>query len=131
MTTRERLFDLDRAKGLGIFLVVLGHIVARDNPLGVSWYAALKTQIYLFHMPFFMFVSGAIAGYAWKPLTSWKEYGTFVKKRAERLLPAYFLFALIVFVGKVLAQKMAGHVDNPVTSLWSFFDVVLQALAKV
>ncbi len=123
--SRERLFDLDRAKGLGIFLVVLGHIVARENPVGVEWYPILKDRIYLFHMPFFMFVSGAIAGYAWKNINTWSEYGVFVKKRAERLLPAYFLFALLVFVGKLAAQSVTPHVDNPVKSVWSFFDVVL------
>jgi fucose 4-O-acetylase-like acetyltransferase len=122
---KERIFDLDRAKGLGIFLVVLGHIVARDNPLGVEWYPILKERIYLFHMPFFMFVSGAIAGYAWKPVNSISEYGTFVKKRAERLLPAYLLFAFIVFAGKLAAQSLTPHVDNPVKNLWSFFDVIL------
>jgi fucose 4-O-acetylase-like acetyltransferase len=123
--SRERVFDLDRAKGLGIFLVVLGHIVARENPLGVDWYPILKERIYLFHMPFFMFVSGAIAGYAWKPLNSLSEYGIFVKKRTERLLPAYFIFAFIVFAGKLTAQRLTPNIDNPVKSIWSFFDVIL------
>lgn len=123
--SRERLFDLDRAKGLGIFLVVLGHVVAREYPSDVSWYPILKERIYLFHMPFFMFVAGAIAGYTWKPISTLQDYMIFVKRRAERLLPAYFIFALIVFVGKLVAQSLTPRVDNPVKSVWSFFDVII------
>jgi fucose 4-O-acetylase-like acetyltransferase len=125
---RERLYELDRAKGLGIFLVVLGHIVARQYPAGVEWYPALKTQIYLFHMPFFMFVSGAIAGHAWKPIESAASYFLFIKSRAQRLLPAYFLFAFIVFLGKLGAQRTGSHVDNPIESAWRFFDVIVSPI---
>lgn len=47
MNYRDTTVDI--AKGLGIFLVVLGHV-----PIPM-W---LCTPIYLFHMPLFFFLSG-------------------------------------------------------------------------
>ncbi|OUN80292.1 hypothetical protein B5G06_11795 [Flavonifractor sp. An52] len=46
----KRVEYLDVAKGIGILLVVAGHIITRDN---VLW-----NIIYAFHMPFFVFCSG-------------------------------------------------------------------------
>lgn len=120
-----RLNTLDCAKGLGIFLVVVGHIVARDFPNNVQWYPLLKSGIYLFHMPFFMFVSGAIAGYTWRPVESLPAYLGYIKKKAMRLLPAYMLFAGLVFFGKMAASELNIGIDNPVKSPLDFLDVLL------
>jgi fucose 4-O-acetylase-like acetyltransferase len=56
-----RRLDLDRAKGLAIVLVVLGHVVARDQPPGVEWYEPFRYAIYRFHMPFFLYLSGTVS----------------------------------------------------------------------
>lgn len=45
----QRDITIDIAKGIGIFLVVLGHV-----PI-LMW---LATPIYIFHMPLFFFLSG-------------------------------------------------------------------------
>lgn len=44
---------IDIAKGIGIFLVVLGHFAVFASPL--------YHYIYLFHMPLFFFISGMFA----------------------------------------------------------------------
>lgn len=46
---KKRDSVIDIAKGIGIFLVVFGHV-----PLPMD----LITPIYLFHMPLFFFLSG-------------------------------------------------------------------------
>ena len=57
---RARRLDLYRAKGIAILLVVLGHIVAREQPPGVEWYEPFRYAIYRFHMPFFLYLSGTV-----------------------------------------------------------------------
>ncbi len=120
----KRLGEIDKLKGLAIFLVVLGHIVAREAPAGNEWYVGLKAAIYLFHMPLFMFLSGLILAYSRKPIESLSSYARYVRGKFMRLMPAYLLFALVVFVGKLLMGRVM-HVDNAATSLFSFFDVLI------
>ena len=49
MTETKRILAFDLLKGVGILLVILGHIEIPHS---------LKTVIYSFHMPLFFFVSG-------------------------------------------------------------------------
>jgi len=107
----ERLQDIELAKGLAIFLVVLGHIVAREPPANNQWYVVLKAAIYLFHMPFFMYLSGYVTfltGAASAPLKTW---GNLVKKRAFRLLLPFFIFGLVIIAGKIVLSQFI-FVDN-------------------
>jgi len=109
--TRERLTDIDLAKGLAIFLVVVGHVVAREPPLGNEWYVALKFLIYEFHMPFFMFLSGVIFAVTYDRLEGLHAYGAYIRARALRLAPGFILFSLIIWAGKVVGGRFL-HVDN-------------------
>ncbi len=108
---KSRRDDLDRAKGLGILLVVFGHIVARDPPGGNDWYVQLKYAVYQFHMPFFMYLSGYVtflSGVAYTKSSAWLS---FAAKRAERLLLPFLLFGLMIIAGKLLAARFF-YVDN-------------------
>lgn len=122
LNNRARLRDLDRAKGLGIFLVVLGHIVATEPPAGNEWYALLRSLIYRFHMPFFLFITGLVAGVTYSPVSGSRGYRDFVARKFDRLIPAYLLMAAIVFVGKWIADSFV-HVDHPIGSFTEFFEV--------
>lgn len=125
----NRLGEIDKLKGLAIFLVVLGHIVAREAPQGNDWYVGLKDTIYLFHMPLFMFLSGLILAYARKPIQDLKGYRRYVVGKFYRLMPAYLLFSLVVFVGKMLLGPVM-HVDNTAESWWNYFDVLINPLSS-
>lgn len=106
-----RRLDLDRAKGIAILLVVFGHIVAAEPPRGAEWYDQARFAIYRFHMPFFLYLSGYVAwltGAATTPLDRW---GQLAARRAERLLVPFFLFGLLILLGKLGAQQVV-HVDN-------------------
>ena len=107
----SRLQDIDRAKGLAIALVVAGHLVARTAPADNHWYVLLKEAIYLFHMPFFMFLSGLVMAHCFRPMHSWGDYGKYARGKFLRLVPAYVLFGAVVLTGKVLAVRFL-HVDN-------------------
>lgn len=126
---KNRLSDIDKLKGLAIFLVVLGHIVARQPPSGNEWYVTLKNTIYLFHMPLFMFLSGLILAYSRKPIESVAGYFAYVRGKFIRLMPAYLLFSLVVFAGKLVAGRFM-HVDNSVTSWVAYFDVLTNPLGS-
>ncbi len=103
-----RRADLDRAKGLAIILVVFGHIVARQDPAGVGWYGPLRMTVYLFHMPFFLYLSGTVAvlSGADRPATP-----AALRRRAARLLLPFFGFGLLILAGK-LALGRHVTVDN-------------------
>lgn len=84
---------------VGCFLVVAGH----SFPFGIDIPVALemnKTFLYLFHMSFFVFISGFLFGYS----GGYEKYGTtqYIKKRAIRLLIPYFIISFIGLIPKFL-----------------------------
>ncbi len=125
----NRLSDIDKLKGLAIFLVVLGHVVAREPPAQNEWFVELVETIYLFHMPLFMFLSGLILAYTRKPILNLNDYGRYVVGKFKRLMPAYLIFSLIVFIGKMCMGRFV-HVDNIAPSWFSYFDVIINPLSS-
>lgn len=108
---RGYLHDVTIAKGLAIFLVVLGHVVTGRPPADNEWYTAMRTAIYAFHMPFFIYLSGYIFFYTDSAARAWRNVPNFVARRAERLLVPFLLFGLLIIVGKHIAVQFI-HVDN-------------------
>lgn len=116
--SKTRWVEIDIMKGMAIVLVVLGHIVARELPVGGEWYGDLKYWIYKFHMPLFMYLAGLTFFLFQKPFSSLNDYGRFIIGRASRLLPALFLVGIaVVFAKAVLSGSL--HIDNPVRDIWS------------
>lgn len=109
--TKERLYEIDFAKGLAIFFVVIGHVVARKPPLGNEWYVWLKFIIYKFHMPFFMFLSGVVFYLSYQSITNFNQVRLFIFRKTTRLLPGFLLIGFTIFFGKILASQFL-HVDN-------------------
>ena len=107
---KERLFELDIITGIAIFLVVLGHLASR-GAVGIDWYVSLKVIIYKFHMPLFMFISGAVFYYSLPKLAALSKYSQYIVKKGKRILPGFFIFAVIIVFGKYFASFFL-HVDN-------------------
>ena len=123
----SRKDEIDVAKGLAIVLVVLGHVVSSGGafPKDNNWYLTFTYGIYSFHMPFFMFLSGLVAGLTFKWHGSLHEWARFAWQKMIRLMPAYLLFGAVVFFGKKMAADFV-RVDNmPVTGLSGLMDIVL------
>lgn len=72
---------VDVSKGLGIYLVVLGHANIRPT---------LEHFIYLFHMPLFFFLSGYLH-------TVKSDFGEYLKKKAVHLLLPYVSFLVLLY----------------------------------
>lgn len=70
----SRIPFYDVAKGIGIILVVFGHLTTNNT---------ISAIIYSFHMPFFFFVSGVFA----KPQIRLKDY---LIKNTKRTLVPFF-----------------------------------------
>ncbi len=82
---KERLYWIDVAKGISMLLIVLGHVV--------TWKEA---QIYVnainfFHVPIWIFLSALFL----KPS---EAFGTFIKKKASRLLKPYYIYGALIML---------------------------------
>jgi len=118
---RARLTDIDRAKGLAIVLVVLGHL-GDESVVGNDWYAYLHVTLYKFHMAFFVFLNGFIAFYTCPVVDTWKDYGRYVQRRFIRFIPPYCLIALVVFIAKV-SLGTCVNLKRPAGSLFDLVNV--------
>ena len=103
-----RRTELDRAKGLAIILVVFGHLVAREDPAGVAWYGPLRMAVYLFHMPFFLYLSGFVTVLSGADRAA---PAALARRRAPRLLLPFLGFGLLILAGKLVLGRMVA-VDN-------------------
>jgi fucose 4-O-acetylase-like acetyltransferase len=120
-TTASRpafLPDIERAKGFAIILVVIGHVVAREPPANNEWYVVLKSAIYAFHMPFFMYLGGLVFFHVGDAVNPRPGYGAYLIRRAERLLVPFLALGLIILLGKFVAERFL-HVDNTPASFWT------------
>ncbi|MCR4684625.1 MAG: acyltransferase family protein [Lachnospiraceae bacterium] len=87
MEQTKRLPYLDMVKGLGIILVVLGHIEYISDPL--------RTWISSFHMPVFFIVSGLLICHKNEDALPFK---TILTKKSHGILIPYFWFSLLYLV---------------------------------
>lgn len=84
----ERIKWVDKAKGVGIILVVLGHACV-PSLINVSRFIEIiYLVIYLFHMPLFIYLSG----YTFFNISRIQTFYDLVKKRSKTLLKPYVLY---------------------------------------
>lgn len=97
------LNEYDLLKVFATLLVVIGHVTIRYNSTSYPTFSTIVPQIitqtiYLFHMPLFMALSGAIyrIGEA-----KYKQFSLFVKNKAKRLIVPYFFVGLFFLVPSI------------------------------
>ncbi|MEY4766400.1 MAG: hypothetical protein RI907_3073 [Pseudomonadota bacterium] len=109
----SRIIALDLAKGTAILLVVLGHIVARNNVApGAEWYIDFHNLVYAFHMPLFMTLSGMSLGASWRHRSSAADVLGLIRKRVQQLMVPFLAFGLLILAGKLIAMRFVP-IDNP------------------
>jgi fucose 4-O-acetylase-like acetyltransferase len=99
-------------------LVVLGHLVARQEPAGLQWYEPLRAVLYSFHIAFLFYLSGYATGLSGSDRRSGGAYRLMVRRRGARLLLPALLFGLVILTGKLVAARFI-MVDNLPASPWS------------
>lgn len=100
---KERIDWVDTLKGIGIILVILGHVPA----LNIIGY------IFSFHMPLFFFISGFLF---WPQ--KYHSFTSFLIKKAKSLLIPYLAFSIISILANVILSQ--AHVNIKPT-LKAFF----------
>ena len=87
---------IDWCKGVGIFLVVLGHTLFTD---------ITKVYIYGFHMPLFFFLSGLVCNekkYDWK---------SFARSRFNSLIIPYVFFYILTWLLWLFVERDFRHLN--------------------
>lgn len=109
-TSNGRIEWIDIAKGIAIFLVVIGHCIPdAASPTGISvpGYRMLHDVIYSFHMPLFFFLAGYLVVRK-KILDSGKKWVDIIITRMHRLLIPYLFVGLIYAPFKLLLSRFAN-----------------------
>lgn len=92
MDKKKRLYYLDIAKGIGMVLVLLGHL-QDDTIFSFSPYIlSLCSWIFSFHMALFFIISGMLLDIK---KDNEKDIRDFIKKRFRSIMIPYFWFSLI------------------------------------
>lgn len=102
----SRIEWVDVAKGLGIFLVVLGHMPMIPE--------MIRLWIFSFHMPLFYFISG----YLFKDKSVKLPFWVIVKKKAKGLLIPYCLYSAVFILTDFLL--LAGGLPHMLYSFERF-----------
>lgn len=141
---KDRDVFLDIAKGLAIILVVVGHVL-QGSALNFDELIGFRV-IYSFHMPLFVFLSGAVAAIAFKPDRLQDGFrATLASIRARLSKSAIRL--LLPFVAWCIVNELIYHSSNgvisalvlafrrPDTALWFllaiFYCVVLLSIFEI
>lgn len=123
--SKERLLNIDAAKGLAIILVVIGHFITQVPLEGNDWFKFIHRCIYRFHMPLFMFLSGVVYYYKFRIISGVSEYIQFIKQKAFRLMPGFIIFGLIILLGKFALSLFIYVDDKPDNLLHSILNLII------
>ncbi|MGB3511491.1 MAG: acyltransferase [Microcoleaceae cyanobacterium] len=118
LSNSQRVEWVDYAKGIGIFLVVLGHTIRGlfnssilDSSTTVS---AIDKWIYSFHMPLFFFISGL-----------------FIYRSTSKPLPDFLLKKLKVIVYPYILWSLVQSIFQAIASNYTNSQVVLVEIWKI
>lgn len=137
--TSEREDWIDYAKGLGIFLVVYGHVIqglTKANLITThSVYQDSVLMIYTFHMALFFLVSGFVT----KPVSK-DMLREFVRNKFQRLMYPYFIWSTAMVGAKTLFSNFINQplkLENilqigwkPVDMMWFLYTLFLCFVLK-
>ncbi len=115
---RRVLNSIYIAKGIGIFLVAVGHYFPQDSP---EYWRVLRGFIYSFHMPLFF----CLSGYFMRSISP-EKYLNFIQSKLSRLMLPFASIALLFFLLK-LGPSLFLDLEHPV-SLASLGDVLINPI---
>lgn len=100
MSSSKRLYYFDMAKGIGVFLVLLGHLQGDTFFSLAPFVLPFCTWIFSFHMPLFFIIAGMLIRY--KDDCS-KDMKLLVSRRFKGIMIPYLWFSLFYFLVVVFA----------------------------
>lgn len=106
---------VDTARGVGIILVVLGHVLRGLDDAGLiqdhAAFDRIDAAIYLFHMPLFFALSGMFFERTVLRRGFWSSFAP----RIESLLCPIVIWSYFIAISKVIA---GGAASNPIGGWW-------------
>ena len=134
----ERIAWVDTAKGLGIALVVVGHVLrglVASNVISATPGAVfIDAWIYAFHMPLFFFLSGLFLS-----RSATKPFLEFARDKVRTIAYPYFVWSLIVLLIKTPLGPIVNQPRNllqvpdilyhPAEQFWFLYVLFLISLA--
>ena len=107
-----RLEWVDQAKGIGIILVVYGHVISGVRAAGISFdqqtFKLTWDALYAFHIPLFFFLSGLFFPQSLRH----RGAAGLILNKVDTLVYPYILWSLLQ---GFLQVALSHHVNNPVT----------------
>ena len=106
-----RIAWVDYAKGIGIILVVAGHVLRglRKTPVHLPGWESVDAWIYAFHMPLFFFLAGLFVEHSCR-----EPLGKFIAGKAGRILWPYFVWSIL----QELFRHFTRASTSSLTELW-------------
>ena len=125
LSNSQRVKWVDYAKGIGIFLVVLGHTIRgliNSSIIDLSTkFSAIDRWIYAFHMPLFFFISGLfIYRSTSKPLPD------FLLKRLKVVVYPYILWSIL----QSIFQAIMSSYTNSQISLLELWKIIYKPVMQ-
>ena len=110
----KRISYIDMAKGIGIILVVFGHLGFASE--------SLLTWIMSFHMPLFFILSGMLLSHTNSDRHS---MSAFFRKKAKGILIPYFSFSIlsIIFSGILDSASFCTYLPNALVQTFMFYGI--------
>lgn len=139
MEEKNRFYEIDIAKGIGILLVVIGHCfpdVSTEAGISVPIFRVVHDVIYTFHMPLMFFLAGFLAQRIFR-LKTGEDKLLFTKDRFIRLMIPYFAIGFLYMPVKMVMSRFAAQPfdirnlwqifvgENPDGGLWYLYDLFL------
>jgi fucose 4-O-acetylase-like acetyltransferase len=116
---RQRVYWVDYCRGVGIFLVVVSHVLAGLQPSGIisdsPWYQFVEEWLYTFHMPLFFFISGLFV-----QRSARRPFPGFILDKAAVLVYPYFVWSILQ--GLLQTSHLVNH-PLPVIALLNIWYV--------
>ena len=105
--------EMNRLRGFGILLVVLGHSIFIDmihttDVSTVGFFTYLRSFIYSFHMPLFFLISGFFALKAFN-IKKVQDYYDYISNKFKKLMIPYFVLSIIAIAIKLVLSSYAAR----------------------
>lgn len=114
--TVKRVDYFDIAKGIGVFLVLIGHLQGNEIFCYSQYILPMCQWIFSFHMPFFFIISGMLIAYKNEPKRDLKDIA---KRRFRGIMVPYYWFSFFYMLIVVIAFfKKQIIAENVFLNLW-------------
>lgn len=114
----KKMTDFEAMKGITMLLVVFAHVTIMFTPLGVIPLAyslpleIVTNFIYLFHMPAFIFVSGAIYYFVKRTLGKYSDSRIFFKNKFVRIIIPFLFFSIFIVLPVLMYLNLRTNPIN-------------------